>query len=119
MKIRCKCGRMAVWVYIPGKDDEHDYCCDNCVPRGCGCEAYSVHYDEFPDIEDYPEGEEGKDYKWIEPGEVYVYLDKYGREYPCCEWLYDEDGFDEDKIEEELDLEEYYENRYNRVKKDK
>ena len=35
MKIKCKCGKLATWYYMPS---EHNWVyCDNCVPRGCSC----------------------------------------------------------------------------------
>ena len=39
----CKCNKKdAVWFYIPGFDDGKDFFCDDCVPRGCGCNVYSL-----------------------------------------------------------------------------
>jgi hypothetical protein len=34
--------------------------------------------------------------KWIEDGKVWCHVNEQGREYPCVEFLYDEDGFDKD-----------------------
>jgi hypothetical protein len=41
-----------------------------------------------------PDGEEGKDWKWIESGKIWCNIDELGREYPCCEYMYSEDGWD-------------------------
>jgi len=62
--IKCKC-KIAVWTYLPSEDDR--YYCDDCVPRGCSC-----NIDPETGIED---------------------TDGLGRLLPCCEYLYDEDGF--------------------------
>jgi hypothetical protein len=75
----CKCGSLAVWDYLPG----NSYYCDNCVPRGCSC---NYHHNELPDIEDYP-------FKWVDDN-TWVRVDEQGREYPCVEYDYDCDGFD-------------------------
>lgn len=95
----CDCGKKAVWVYMPGySSGENSFHCDDCVPRGCSCNyryvdvnAYHPPLDE-PDI---PEGEENKDWKWIEPG-VWTWIDERGREYPCVEHSYEEDGFEKE-----------------------
>ena len=74
------CDNAAVWAYMPGVA----LYCDNCVPRGCECN----HLNE-PDL---PQGEEGVDWKWISEG-VWTHLDEKKREYPCVEYMYDEEGF--------------------------
>lgn len=98
MKENCyKCYRIAKWSYLPS--DSSAYYCDKCVPRGCSCnltikpgveEIYSEEEGIINSIEDY-----------------YQPLDELGREYPCCEFLYSETGFDreEDKYEEYYDHE--------------
>lgn len=68
--------------------------CDDCVPRGCSCNNYYVDVNAYHpplDSPEMPEGIEGEDWKWIEPNKVWCYIDKKGREYPCCEYFYDED----------------------------
>lgn len=71
--IQCrKCTKIAVWQYIPGSDN-WAYC-DNCVPRGCPCN-YDLDSDE-PD------------------------RDSLGRELPCCEYDYDENGFQSEGVED-------------------
>lgn len=46
-KILCKiCNKnMAVWIYMP----KNYFYCDNCVPRGCSCNLYTVKDDGKPD----------------------------------------------------------------------
>lgn len=95
MKSCSKCEHLAVWIYMPG---DNVYC-DDCVPRGCTCnhnyvsqEAYSPALDEpFT-----PEGEEGKDWKWIEEGKIWCDVDEQGREYPCVEYDWSPGGIEEE-----------------------
>ncbi len=73
--------------------------CDNCVPRGCSCNVYSL--EEFP-----LEKKKEKNYIfWDEKIENYTtelsdkshyyeVVDENNRRYPCCEYEYDENGFD-------------------------
>lgn len=88
---------IAVWAYMPGKSDF----CENCVPRGCSCNTEITP--EHPGAEtEY--GNMGinppeKNFKWIDEGMVWIPTDELGREYPCCEFSYYEDGID---IESEL-----------------
>jgi hypothetical protein len=96
----CKCGQLAVWVYMPGfSSGDSPYFCENCVPRGCSCNYRSVDENSYhPPLEkpDLPDGEEGFDWKWIEPNKVWCYIDDEGREYPCCEYEYDALGFEKE-----------------------
>lgn len=79
MKIKCKCGKLATWYYMP---DEHEWaCCDNCVPRGCTCNDYPVD----------------GNYENSDPKNWKQELDEEGREFPCCEWWYNKEGWDEDE----------------------
>lgn len=68
MKIFCqKCNiKIATWYYMP---NGKYYYCDNCVSRGCSCN----------------EDDDGNQLK-----------DEFGRSYPCVEYDYDENGFDEE-----------------------
>ena len=80
-----KCGKPADWMYI---DDTT--LCDDCVPRGCSCnlelkDDIEFILDEYGNI-DNPE----EDYH--QP------LDEYGREYPCCEWMYINERDEENKV---------------------
>lgn len=92
MKELCNCGKIAVWVYLPYTDNEFNhYYCDNCVNRGCGCN-YN-HISEFGE----PIGVEDIDWKWVKDiKDIWVELDEFGNEYPCCEYDYDEDGFEKE-----------------------
>lgn len=96
----CDCGKIATWVYMPGySGGGNPYSCDDCVHRGCGCNNYYVDVNAYhPPLEnpELPDGEEGKDWKWIEVGKEWCYIDELGREYPCCEYEYEEDGWEID-----------------------
>lgn len=81
MKINCKCGRMAIWQYMPKGQPSY---CDACVPRGCGCNFFpitqkdgSLNYDDLV---------------WEE------WLDEDGRQFPCCEYEECLDGFEQPEI---------------------
>lgn len=99
MKIKCECGKIATWLYVPGySDNNNPYSCDDCVPRGCTCNYRYVDEDGYdPPLKqkDLPT-EKDKPFKWIEENKIWVHLDEKGREYPCCEYVYNENGFDED-----------------------
>ena len=96
MKEKCKCGKKATWIYMPGGGD--DFKCDDCVSRGCSCNYHHEGYEGLPTEED---GVEGVDWKWVLKNEIWVVLDEKGREYPCVEFEYEEEGFD---IEDDEDL---------------
>jgi 8-oxo-dGTP pyrophosphatase MutT (NUDIX family) len=66
---------MAVWNYTPSSYDE--YRCDDCVSRGCSCNLYPA------------DGLSWDDENLIEK------KDDQGRSYPCCEYDYDKNGFEE------------------------
>jgi hypothetical protein len=108
--------KMAVWIYVPGySNGASPYKCNDCISSvewvGCACNwrfsdvnAYHPPLDK-PEL---PEGIEGKDWKWVvfagdehmeeikkEEG-VWQYVDEMGRPYPCCEYDYEEDGFDKE-----------------------
>ena len=113
-KEKCECNKIATWWYAPGysgKDKDHPYYCDDCVPRDCSCEWTYVSKDAYGPIpldqDCLPEGIEGKDWKWIEKegteeveeikkGEVWVTVDEKGRQYPCVEYCHNKDGWDKD-----------------------
>lgn len=70
MRALCQqCNKIAVWNYLPGKSDR--YYCDEHVSRGCSC-----NIDPNTGIED---------------------KDEKGRFFPCCEYIYDDRGFQVDK----------------------
>ena len=83
-KLICNCGKIATWLYLPSAVF---MCCDDCVPRGCTCNQYS--YSEFE-----PEGTEGLDWKQSEFDGFWEELDGFGRQLPCIEWTYKENGWD-------------------------
>ena len=70
MKHPCnKCPNQAVWHYTPS--DAEKYYCDLCIKRGCDCNIID------------PYGFDLEEYK-----------DEQGRLLPCCEYDYDENGFE-------------------------
>jgi len=92
-KILCDCGKTATWVYLPYSSVKTDspYYCDECVPRGCTCNYENIlelAYEEAT-------GEEGKDWHWVEKDKTWERLDDSGKPYPCCEYDYEKEGFDE------------------------
>ena len=98
----CDCGKVAVWCYMPGySGGDSPYHCDECVNRGCSCnhryvsvEAYHPPLDN-PDLPSELDGVENVDWKWCDEEKTHwTHIDSKGREYPCCEYMYDEDGFD-------------------------
>lgn len=95
----CDCGKKAIWVYAPGfASGESPYFCDDCVPRGCSCNHHYVKQEAYDPPLDKPDLPTEKDnpIKWIEENKIWVHLDEKGREYPCVEYWYDEDGFEKD-----------------------
>lgn len=93
----CECGKIAIWCYMPGfSSGSSPYFCDDCVRRGCECNHRYIDVNSYhPPLEnpDMPDGKEGEDWKWIKEG-VWCYIDDLGREYPCSEYMYDEEGFE-------------------------
>ena len=93
----CDCGKTATWVYMPGySNGGNPNYCDDCVPRGCSCNHRYVDVNayhpplekpEYPTIKDKP-------WIWIEEGKVWTHVDESGRQFPCCEYMHDEDGWD-------------------------
>ena len=97
-KHKCDCGKMAVWVYMPGYGGPNPYLCDDCVIHpsntlGCSCNWHNLK-------DETPEGVEGNDWKILEfEGDEYmekitreegywIYFDERGRPYPCVEYEY-------------------------------
>jgi len=74
-KIRCDCGKKAVWIYLPS--EYVSYACDNCVPRGCSC---------------------------CSPDNLKSKTDEQGRSWPCIEWMFNAEGFDIEDNEEEITM---------------
>ncbi len=64
-----KCIELAVWMYAPSTKEPRDiFFCDEHVSRGCSCN--------------------------IDPNTAKEDMDEKGRLYPCCEYLYNDKGFD-------------------------
>ena len=86
----CDCGKTAVWCYLPGfSSGDNPHFCDDCVSRGCSCNWNST----LEEYENKPEGIKDVDYKWID-STTWTHIDEKGREYPCVEYMYDEEGWD-------------------------
>ncbi len=95
----CRCGNRATWIYMPGHGEgESPLYCDECVHRGCECREYSIvseHYHPPGGI--FPKGIEGVDWKWTNEEKTYwCELDEKGREYPCCEYEFFEEGIEKE-----------------------
>ena len=95
----CDCGQIAKWLYVPGfKNNSNPFFCDDRVPRGCDCnyiyeanftskEEYEIEKQSFDNI---VEKIDSKGLKYFIP------LDEHNREYPCCEYMFNGDGFEKD-----------------------
>ena len=105
-KYKCgTCGALATWNYMPGyegKTDEDSYLCENCVSRGCSCNNYSVRKEDWDngivpagdiDFCDAKPEEKDKPFKWLDD-HTWTHVDDKEREYPCCEYTYEKEGFD-------------------------
>lgn len=83
--------KVAMWGYMPGKGDY----CEDCVPRGCSCNRELTPENPDSIFQDYNHGTAPTgNFKWITPGLVWCPVDELGREYPCCEFSYYEEGID-------------------------
>lgn len=97
----CKCGKMAVYFYMPGyegKKEEHPFYCEDCISSpddvGCSCNYHYIKEADVGNTESLPEGIEGKDWRWVDQYRSWINLDERGRPYPCAEYDYDKDGYD-------------------------
>jgi hypothetical protein len=91
----CECGEIAVWTNLGSS--KYQVYCDDCVPRGCTCNHYYTPNDNHQyDINDSQENPptDHNNWKWIEEGKVWTLLDEQGREYTCCEFIYEEEGWE-------------------------
>lgn len=89
-KYKCKCGKIATWMYGPGKADDDTFACDDCVPRGCSCNIDYLPIDGNWDNRD--------ESNWkAEPEQ----LDDKGRRWPCCEWFHREEGYSDEPLTEQ------------------
>jgi hypothetical protein len=112
---KCDCGQKATWIYMPGYSSGcSPYFCDECVHRGCSCNEYSVVAEHYhppggisPDEED---GKEGVDWIWTnEEKTSWANIDSRGRRWPCCEYEFDEEGF-------EIEEDDHSDDEYLRLK---
>ena len=85
--IKCKCGKIAVWCYMPGEKD--CFCCDDCVPRGCSC---NIELKDELVTDDLTQEQYEELYK--DKNNLVEQRDDKNRKRPCCEWWYDEEGFE-------------------------
>lgn len=100
MKELCKCGNIAVYFYMPATDRDfgNRYFCEDCVSRGCSCNHRYVDVNAYHPPLDNPDmpSEKDKPFKWIEENKIWTHVDDQGREYPCVEYDYEEEGYDKD-----------------------
>lgn len=96
-KEKCwKCGELATWCLMSftgikecesqkkySEDNFNGFACEKCVPRGCSCNDEPIDGD----------WENTSDTNWLRP------TDEEGREEPCCEWWYDQNGWDKEETE--------------------
>jgi len=108
---KCKCGHchnnIAVWYYAPSSDmkEENRYYCNDCISStedvGCSCNWHYTDVNAYHpplDESESPEGLENKDWRWVDKSKgSWQYLDEKGRPYPCCEYWYDEEGWNVDE----------------------
>lgn len=96
-KEKCDCGKMAIWIYMPGySGGGNPYICDDCISSvndiGCSCNWHETKNSD-------PEGEMGQNWRYVDDAKhLWINLDKRGRPYPCAEYEYDADGFDKPTI---------------------
>ncbi len=70
-----KCNKHAVWCYMPSQQNDGDYYCDDCIPRGCSCNIINSTVEK----------------------EIYEYYkDELGRDLPCCEYDFCDFGFEDE-----------------------
>lgn len=93
-KEKCKCGEVANWLLMSASENHNNpFYCEKCVPRGCSCNnSYNVE-DATEMLQTFKNN--GEKYK-IENG-IVIPLNDDGKEYPCCEFDYEKEGFDVDE----------------------
>jgi hypothetical protein len=90
------CNKKAQWIYMPSCEGS-PYFCDDCVPRGCFCNYEYANCKDQPELNQDPPEDKTK-FKWLdEEKNGWTPIDKKGREYPCVEYSYCEEGFDVDE----------------------
>lgn len=93
----CDCGKVATWVYMPGySNGGNSYSCDDCVPRGCDCNHRYTDVNAYHPPLERPElpSKSDEPYVWIEEGKVWTHVDEEGRQFPCCEYDHEKEGWD-------------------------
>jgi hypothetical protein len=72
------------------------------VPRGCSCNHEYVDPNAYTGPLDEPNTppSDRTDWKWVEEGKVWCSVDDHDREYPCCEFWYDREGWEIEEEEE-------------------
>ena len=93
---KCDCRNKATWLYMPGFREGSPFFCDDCVNRGCECNHRYVDVNAYHPPLENPDMPEGIDWKWIEKDKIWCSIDDKGREWPCCEYDYDEEGYEKD-----------------------
>jgi hypothetical protein len=105
-KMNCKCGKIAVWNYLPATEVAQTYFCDDCVPRGCTCNWRNEEYDGVPEHRNWRRitkeeyDAEMKNFyvfnKKLKNNykKIWEYTDEKNRPYPCCEYDYNGSGYD-------------------------
>ena len=87
---------------MPGfSNGDSPFFCNDCVHRGCSCNYHQLDTSIYEngverlgnDTMELPDGIINVDWKWVDD-DTWVHIDESGREYPCCEYDYDEDGFE-------------------------
>lgn len=110
-KIKCTCGKIATWLYMPNTDNLNSpFYCDNCVSRGCNCNWRSIEEPALYGTSEnklMPQGIEGVNWKWVDQNmataqgikqpipekKYWTFLDINKKEFPCCEYEYEESGY--------------------------
>ena len=102
-KHRCsKCDNMAVWLYMPSSKGRVFFC-DNCVPRGCSCNVDNIKEFGEPTNQNIMWWSKDSTIEKLdndgsleksENSFYYEILDDENRRSPCCEFEYDEDGYE-------------------------
>lgn len=87
----CDCGKIAQYNYMPATDKPvNKYYCYDCIVSDEGCSCNWRFGEE-------PEGVEGVDWKWVKTNgneDTWQYLDINGNPYVCCEYDFEEEGYE-------------------------
>ncbi len=91
---------MATWLYMPSSNNkESPFFCDDCVLRGCECNWRSfgdnTQFYGTSEKKVFPQGIENVNWKYVNAEKnCWTFLDEKQREFPCCEYDYDENGYE-------------------------